>query len=100
MSKWSLKTTRKISASLADFIMNRMPTISCIDANNLYNAILKINSVKDYIGPSVCLVQTEAGWYIMGKCEERFHDIYTRLNAMYDHFKEITDKLNTIRLSG
>jgi hypothetical protein len=100
MSKWSLKTTRKITASMADFIMNRIPTISCINANNLYNAIIKINSVKDHIGPSVCLVQTESGYYIMGKCEEeRFRDIYIRLNAMCDHYTEITNKLNSIKQS-
>lgn len=101
MSKWSIKFTKNITQDIAYFITKRLPTVLELDVNNLYNAIVEINSSIDYVGLNICIVKTNSGWYIMIKCdtEERFNEIYNRLEAMYNHCKEIENKILGIRMS-
>ena len=101
MSNWSLKYTKKITEEKALYIIKRIPTVISFETNNLYSAIIEINSMKDYSGSNICIVKTNSGWYIMIKCdtEERFNDIYNRLEAMYNHCKEIENKILGIRMS-
>ena len=101
MSNWSIKFTKKINEDFAYFIINRLPTVLELNVNNLYNAIVEINSSTDYVGSNICIVKAISGWYIMIKCNnvERFNDIYNRLEAMYNHYREIENKILRIRMS-
>jgi ABC-type multidrug transport system permease subunit len=101
MSKWSIKFTKNITQDIAYFITKRLPTVLELDVNNLYNAIVEINSSIDYVGLNICIVKTNSGWYIMIKCdtEERFNKIYCNILAMYDHHKEVTEMLDKLKQS-
>ena len=101
MSKWSTKFTKKITVDFAYFITKRLPTVIELNVNNLYNAVVEINSATDYIGPNICVVKTNSGCYIMIKCdnEERCNNVFNGLNAMYDHCREIESKIVGLKMS-
>lgn len=101
MNRWSIKFTKKINEYFAYFILNRLPTVLELNVNNLYNAIIEINSSTDYVEQNICIVKTNSGWYIMIKCNtvERFNDMYNRVEAMYNHCREIENKMIGIRIS-
>lgn len=102
MSIWSLKYTKKITEENALFIVKRFPTIITFEINNLYSAIVEINSIKDYSGPNICVVHTNAGWYLMVKCdtEERCDTVYNKIVAMFLHFKDIENTMIKIKQLG
>ena len=99
MSKWSIKFTKDISEDIAYFITKRLPTVIELHVNNLYSAIVEINSSNDYVGPNICIVKTNSGWYILIKCdtEERLNKIFSNILAMYAHHKEVNEMLNKIK---
>lgn len=101
MSNWSIKFTKKINEDFAYFIINRLPTVLELNVNNLYNAIVEVNHSRDYVEQNICIVKAISGWYIMIKCNnvERFNDMYNQLEAMYNHCKEIENKMLGIRIS-
>jgi len=95
MSKWSIKFTKNITEDIAYFITKRVPAVFELNVNNLYSAIVEINSSNDYVESNICIVKAISGWYIMIKCntEERFNDMYNRLEAMHNHCREIENKM-------
>ena len=102
MSRWSIKFTKSITEDLAYFVIKRLPTILTFDVNNLYSAIVEVNHSEDCARRNICLVKTNSGWYVMIKCdtEERLNKVYSNLLAMYQHHKEIVEKLDNIRQLG
>lgn len=101
MSNWSIKFTKKINEDFAYFITTQLPTVLELNVNNLYNAIVENNSSTYCVGSNICIVKTNSGWYIMIKCNtvERFNYMYNRLEAIYDHYRDIENKMLGIRMS-
>ena len=98
MSKWSLDCVKKIEIDVADFIVRRMTTTPVIRTPNLYNAMLTANTEEHYQSASICVVNTESGWFLMSKCDKhRFETVVSRVTAMYHHCTEIERKLDGMR---
>jgi hypothetical protein len=85
---------------VADFIVKRMPTIPIIWTSNLYNAMLTVNTEQRYQNVSICLANTESGWFLMIKCDKcNFKATVDRVIAMYDHCRDVERKISTIKNS-
>lgn len=100
MNKWSLECVKKIEMDMANFIVKRMPTTPIIRTSNMYNAMLTVNMEECYQNISICLVNTESGWFLMIKCDKcRVESVISRLEAMYNHCREIEKKIEGMRHS-
>ena len=98
MNKWSLDCVKKIEMDVANFIVRRMPTTPIIWTSNLYNAMLTINMEERYQSASICLVNTDSGWFLMIKCNKcKFNQTFDRVIAMYDHWSDVERKLSNIK---
>lgn len=98
MSKWSLECVKKIEIDLADFITKRMPTTPIIQKSNLYQALLTINMEDAYQKSRICIVNTDTGCFLIVKCNKcQFDTVITRIEAMYNHCREIERKIEKMR---
>ena len=98
MSNWSLDCVKKIEIDVADFITKRMPTTPFIRTSNLYQALLTINMEDSYQESRICIVNTDAGCYLMAKCDKcRFDTVISRIEAMYNHCREIERKIEGMK---
>ena len=101
MTRWSLQHAQEINNDLVDFIYKRFinSIYVVIEEKDLYNAILNLNrSNTDAI---IAVIKSTSGKnYLLIKCvKERYVEITKRIDAMYNHCREIESKILGARMN-